>query len=83
MTVPIVHIFQTSLPAVRAREVFKDTYDFDFIELHTGPHEKDLEDKILSNFEKFLSELGQDFSILGRQVPIKIDRQTRFIDMVL
>jgi hypothetical protein len=27
--------------------------------------------------------LGQDFSILGRQVPAKIDRQTHFIDMVL
>jgi hypothetical protein len=37
----------------------------------------------LDNFEKFLKELGQDFAILGRQVPIKIDRQTHFIDMVL
>ena len=46
-------------------------------------NEKEREDKIFTNFEKFLSELGQDFSILGRQVPAKIDRQTHFIDMVL
>jgi len=76
-------VFQTKLPGVHPQEVFKDTYDFDFIELHSDPDEKDLEDKILSNFEKFLSELGQDFAILGRQVPIKIDRQTHYIDMVL
>ena len=76
-------VFQTKLPGVHPQEVFKDTYDFDFIELHIDPDEKELEDKILFNFEKFLSELGQDFSILGRQVPIKIDRKTHFIDMVL
>jgi predicted nuclease of restriction endonuclease-like (RecB) superfamily len=76
-------VFQIRLPAVQSQEVFKDTYDFDFIELHSNPEEKELEDKILSNFEKFLKELGQDFAILGRQVPIKIDRQTHFIDMVL
>ena len=75
--------FQTKLPAVHPQEVFKDTYDFDFIKLQADPDEKELEDKILSNFEKFLHELGEDFSILGRQVPIKIDRQTHFIDIVL
>jgi predicted nuclease of restriction endonuclease-like (RecB) superfamily len=76
-------ISQNKLPAVQPQEVFKDTYDFDFIELHADRSEKELEDKILTNFEKFLSELGQDFSILGRQVPAKIDRQTHFVDMVL
>jgi len=79
----IQSIFQNKLPAVQPQEVFKDTYDFDFIELHADRSEKELEDKILTNFEKFLSELGQDFSILGRQVPAKIDRRTHFIDMVL
>ena len=76
-------VFQTQLPAIRPQEVFKDTYDFDFIELHADPDEKELEEKILSNFEKFLHEIGEDFSILGRQVPIKIDGQTHSIDMVL
>jgi predicted nuclease of restriction endonuclease-like (RecB) superfamily len=76
-------VFQTRLPAVRAQEVFKDTYDFQFIELEPQQNEKGLEDKILANFEKFLSELGEDFAILGRQVPIKIDGQTHSIDMAL
>ena len=34
-------------------------------------------------FEKFLKELGEDFAIQGRQVPIKIDNQTHYIDLVL
>lgn len=42
-----------------------------------------MEKKILDNFEKFLKELGEDFSILGRQVPIKIDGKMHHIDMVL
>lgn len=75
--------FKTTLPAVRTHEVFKDTYDFDFIELEHKEGEKALEDKILGDFEKFLRELGEDFAILGRQVPIKIDNQTHYIDLVL
>jgi len=76
-------VFQTKLPAVRPQEEFKDTYDFQFIELHSGQNEKDLENKILNNFKKFLHELGEDFSILGRQVLFKIDGETHTNDMVL
>jgi predicted nuclease of restriction endonuclease-like (RecB) superfamily len=68
---------------IRPQEVFKESYTFDFIEFHTDPDEKEFENKILSNFEKFLHELGEGFYIIGRQVPINIDRQTHFIDMVL
>jgi len=75
--------FQTKLPAIRPQKVFKDTYDFQFIELHPHQSEKELENKILNNFEKFLKELGEDFSIIGRQVPIKIDGKAHHIDMIL
>ncbi len=75
--------FQTNLPAVTNNEIFKDTYDFNFIKLQPTEEEKTLEDKILHNFEKFLRELGEDFAILGRQVPIKIDNQAHYIDLVL
>ena len=59
--------FKAKLPAVRSDEVFKDTYDFGFIELEQRESEKELEDKILRDFEKFLKELGEDFAILSRQ----------------
>ena len=75
---------KTKLPAVDAQKVFKNTYDFrPFIELQPDRSEKALENKILENFEMFLQEMGADFSILGRQVPLKIDGETHYIDMVL
>jgi len=79
----ITETFKTKLPAIRTHEVFKDTYDFSFVELEYREGEKALEDKILSDFEKFLQELGEDFAILGRQQPIKIDNTTHYIDLVL
>jgi hypothetical protein len=45
--------------------------------------EKELEDKIISNIENFLKELGSDFMFLGRQVPILIDNEKHYIDLVL
>jgi len=79
----VQELFKTKLPAVRPQQVFKDSYDFTFIELQPQKGERELEQKLLDNFEKFLKELGEDFSILGRQVPLKIDNETHHIDMVL
>jgi len=42
-------VFQTKLPSVKPQEVFKDTYDFQFIELRSGQNEKDLENKMNDN----------------------------------
>ncbi len=72
---------RVKLPAIQAQEIFKDTYNFNFIGLQTS--EKNFEDKIIRNIEKFLQELGGDFAFLGRQVPIKIGNQAHYIDMVL
>jgi predicted nuclease of restriction endonuclease-like (RecB) superfamily len=79
----IEEVFRAKLPAIRPQEVFKNTYDFSLIELQPSKSEKQLEDKILTNFEVFLKELGDDFSILARQAPIKIDGETHYIDLVL
>jgi predicted nuclease of restriction endonuclease-like (RecB) superfamily len=75
-------VFQTKLPAVRPQEVFKDTYNFQFIELQKQ-NEKELEEKILANLITFLKELGEDFCIRGSQIPLKIDQETHHIDLVL
>jgi len=74
--------FQKKLPTTTAIEIFKNIYDFNFVELE-NKKEKELENKLIENIEQFLKELGNDFAFLGRQVPIKIDSQTHFIDFVL
>ena len=79
----ITEILKTKLPTVNPQTIFKNTYDFQFIKLRAGEKEKDLEDKILANTEEFLKELGNDFALVGRQVPIKIGKETHYIDLVL
>ena len=76
-------VFKTKLPAISPQQVFKDAYDFNFIEMECHENEKDLENKILLNCPTFLKELGEDFAFLGNQVPIKIDGETHFIDLAL
>jgi predicted nuclease of restriction endonuclease-like (RecB) superfamily len=76
-------ISQVTLSPVEAPEVFKDTYDFNFLQLEEGNKEKELENLIVKNVENFLKELGEGFSFTGQQVPIKIDSQTHYIDLVV
>lgn len=68
---------------VDLQKVFKPDYDFNFLEIAPNHLEKELEDKILLNIEHFLKELGNDFMFLGRQVPILIDNEKHYIDLVL
>lgn len=79
----IEEILSTKLPQAKITEIFKDAYNFNFIELKPNENEKDLENKIIGNFIKFLKELGSDFYIGGQQVPIKISGITHYIDLVL
>ena len=78
----IEEIFKTKLPATEPQKIFKGLYDFSPLGLQVNS-EKELENRILADFEVFLKELGEDFAILGRQTPIKIDGKTHLIDIVL
>ena len=72
---------KSKLPTTTAVEIFKNTYNFNFLKLE-NKKEKELEDKLVANIENFLKELGHDFAFVGRQIPIKIDTQTHYIDLV-
>ena len=79
----ITETFKKKLPAIEPYEVFKDTYNFNFLGLKEFHRERELENRILSHIIRFLQELGEDFCISGQQVPIKIDGKTHYIDLVL
>ncbi len=76
-------IFRKKLSSAQKSDLFKDTYDFTFIDDKTTKKEKDLENRLIGKIELFLNELGNDISFMGRQVPITIDNKTHFIDLVL
>ena len=64
-------------------QIFKDTYHFDFLDLRDGYHEKDLKEALLTRLEGFLHELGADFFIGKREVPILIGGNYDRIDLEL
>ncbi len=62
--------------------VFKDPYFLDFLGLHDSYSEKDLENAILTEMEKFICEMGTDFGFMARQKRITIDNEDYYIDLL-
>jgi predicted nuclease of restriction endonuclease-like (RecB) superfamily len=62
--------------------VFKNTYILDFLGLNGYFSEKDLEDAILSQLEKFILELGQGFAFVERQKRIPVDSIDYSLDLL-
>lgn len=52
---------------------YRDPYVLDFLGLKDTYSEKDLENAILSELEKFILEMGSDFALLARQKHIVLD----------
>ncbi len=77
--------FKETLPKPHsdlATETLKDPYKFDFLTLAEKAIEKDIEEQLVKHITSFLLELGAGFSFVGRQVPIKIDNQDFYIDLL-
>ncbi|GHU69084.1 hypothetical protein AGMMS49983_22070 [Clostridia bacterium] len=78
--------FSIALPSPQsdlAEEILKDPYQFDFITLTKGYKEKELENALEKNIKKFLLELGQGFSYVGRQIPLEVGGEEFSLDLLL
>lgn len=62
--------------------VFRDPYFLDFLGLKDTYSEKDLESAIISELQRFILELGNDFAFLARQKRITIDNEDYKIDLL-
>lgn len=62
--------------------VFRDPYILDFLGLADSYSEANLEDAILQELQRFITELGSDFAFLGRQKRITIDNRDYYIDLL-
>lgn len=69
---------------VKVEEVIKDPYILEFLNLEEKAEytEQELETRILGNLQKFLLELGQGFSFVGRQKRMTIDNDHFYIDLL-
>ncbi|MCZ7402611.1 MAG: PDDEXK nuclease domain-containing protein [Candidatus Methanoperedens sp.] len=62
--------------------VFRDPYFLDFLGLSDSFSEHDLECAILRELERFLLELGTDFTFAARQKRIIIDNEDYYLDLL-
>jgi len=63
--------------------VLRDPYVLDFLELKDHVRENDLETAIMQELEKFILEMGRDFTFVGRQVRLVFDNRDYYIDLLL
>jgi len=81
----LIENFKSNLPPKQsdlAREIFKDEYVLDFIDLKEDFKERDLERELVSNVKKFLLELGPQFSFLGNQFKLNLNGEDFFVDLL-
>jgi len=62
--------------------MFKDPYLLDFINLRDDFLEKDLEEAIIAELEKFILELGAGFTFVERQKRMIIDGDDFYLDLL-
>ena len=68
--------------AVTPNLIFRDPYFLDFLGLKDTFTEKNLEDAILRELERFILELGQGFSFIERQKRMIIDGEDFKLDLL-
>lgn len=66
-----------------AKLAVKDEYTFDFLELADEHSERQLEQALVSNVERFLREMGGMFAFVGSQYRLEVEGNEYFIDLLL
>jgi predicted nuclease of restriction endonuclease-like (RecB) superfamily len=63
-------------------ETIKSPYILEFLGLKDEYSESDLEDALITHMEKFLLELGNDFTFVGRQKRLRLGSEWYRVDLV-
>lgn len=62
--------------------MFRDRYVLDFLGLHDSYSERDLEQALVRELERFLLELGAGFTFVARQKRMTIDNRDFYLDLL-
>jgi predicted nuclease of restriction endonuclease-like (RecB) superfamily len=82
------HLIRHELDQLRAEDkitpdlVFHDPYVLDFLDLDDHYLEKDIEDAIVRELERFIMELGAGFTFVARQKRIQVDHDDYYLDLL-
>ncbi len=72
-----------ALKPVEPAEVFKDVYNFEFLELKKDYKEEELKSALIGKVEDFLREFGPEFFVGRREVPVLIGGNYDRVDLEL
>lgn len=64
------------------QDITKDPYRLDFVGLDQESTERDLEDALVANIVRFLTELGVGFAFVGRQYPVVVGGDEFRLDLL-
>jgi len=81
-----INNFSSTLPASQsdlAKEIIKDPYNLEFLDIQGKFHERELEEKLIDHIRKFLLELGQGFAFIGNQYHIELEDEDYYLDMLM
>lgn len=72
----------SSIPKTLPEGVFKDPYIFEFLDLPEVHSESDLEKALTKNLQKFILEIGKDFTYMGNQYRIQVGNKDYHTDLL-
>jgi predicted nuclease of restriction endonuclease-like (RecB) superfamily len=77
--------FSRTLPAPESelvQQIVHEDYNFEFLGLAADVQEGRIERSLVADIERFMLELGAGFEFVGRQVPLDVDGEEFFIDIL-
>ncbi len=77
--------FRKTLPPADselAQQMTRDPYLLDFLGIADPTAERDLEDALCHELERFLLELGTGFAFVGRQYPVRVEGAEYALDLL-
>ncbi|HEY5342756.1 MAG TPA: PDDEXK nuclease domain-containing protein [Solirubrobacteraceae bacterium] len=77
--------FAQTLPAPESemvQQIVHEDYNLEFLGVTNDVDERRLERSLVAEIERFMIELGAGFAFVGRQVPLDVDGEEFFIDML-
>ena len=81
-----INNFTKTLPTPQsdlAKAVFKDPYNFGFIDMSGKQNELDIERQLINRINDFLLEMGKGFAYVGRQYHLSVDGDDYYIDLLM
>ena len=80
----VLELSQQGLEVQKAEDVIKDPFVLEFLNIPQNDQylEGELEEKLITNLQKFLLELGKGFAFIGRQYRISLGGKHFFVDLV-